>query len=216
MRVIIEQVSPGADGVWKANIDPQRLIRLANPIRQGGRLNVILVNGPSYDVSTHSLQFNLDSAILLNLGNTFEALFIDSREREVIQPAPTSLVHTQKHSSGDLLFLEELKRLPDSQRKFGEELLAAVRREYPGELVFHQQSKKFDESPDNFWVVRVQPRVQSLRIIVYGRPEKHGPQNSIQLKPDMEGYSNFVIKSQHQIVEALRVILQAKQLKDLK
>ena len=36
MKGIIEQVSLGADGVWTANIDPQRLIRLANPTRQGG------------------------------------------------------------------------------------------------------------------------------------------------------------------------------------
>jgi hypothetical protein len=214
MRVIIEEVSPGAEGVWTANVDPQRLIRLAKPIRQGGSLNVVLVARPSCDTGTHSLQFDLDSAILLNLGNTFETVLIDSREREVIKPAPGSLPHTQKQPSGDRRFLEELSRLPDSLRKVGDELLAEVRKEYPGELVFHQKSGKFVESPDNFWVVRIQPRAKSLRIIVYGTPKEHGPQNLIALKDDMASYSNFVIDSQHQILEAVGVIGEAKRLKD--
>jgi hypothetical protein len=214
MKVIIEEVSSGAEGVWTANIDPQRLIRLAKPIRQGGRINVVLVARPAYDADTHSLQFDLDSAILLNLGNTFEAVLIDSREKEAIQPAPVSPPHTQNHPSGDRRFLEELSRLPDSLKKVGDELLTEVRKEYPGELVFHQKSGKFVESPDNFWVVRIQPRAQSLRIIVYGTPKEHGPQNSIELKDDMAGYSNFVVNSQHQVLEAVNVIRKAKQLKD--
>ena len=70
MRVIIEDVFPGAEGIWTAKIDPQRLLRLANPIRQGGKLNVVLVTGPMYIADNNSLQFDLESAILLNLGNS--------------------------------------------------------------------------------------------------------------------------------------------------
>jgi hypothetical protein len=216
MRVIIEKVSPGANGIWTANVDPQRLIRLANPVRQGGGLSVVLVARPSYDPSVHSLLFDLDSAVLLNLGSTFEAVLIDSREKEVHQPAQTVELPKRIQSSGDRRFLEELKSLPDSIRKLGEQLLAEIRKEYPGELVFYPNTKKFVESPDNFWVVRIQPRVQSLRIVVYGKPGKHGPKKLIKLKDDMAGYTTFVIDSQQQIVEALSVIRQAKQLKDLR
>lgn len=216
MRVIIDEVSPGASGIWRANIDPQRLMKLANPIRQGGSLSVVFVGRPSYDGGAHSLQFDLDSAVLLNLGNTFEAVFIDSRDKDVAQSQQTSEVPARRESAGDRRFLEELKSLPESQRKLGEQLLAAVRREYPGELVYHQKSGKFVESPDNFWVVRIQPRARSLRIVVYGRPEEHSSKNAIELKQDMASYSSFVIDNEHQIPEAVEVIRQAKRLKDLR
>lgn len=216
MRVIIDEVSPGASGIWTASVDPQRLMKLANPIRQGGSLSVVFVARPSYDVGAHSLQFDLDSAVLLNLGNTFEAVLIDSRDKDVQQSRQITELPTRKESAGDRRFLEELKRLPESQRRLGEQLLTAIRKEYPGELVFHQKSGKFVESPDNFWVVRIQPRVQSLRIVVYGSPGEHGSKSTIELKDDMTSYSNFVIDSDHQIPEAVGVIRQAKRLKDLR
>jgi hypothetical protein len=190
--------------------------RLANPIRQGGRINIIMVSRPSFDDKNHSLQFDLDSALLLNLGNTSEAVLIDSKEGETLQSPPNVQPNIQNQSSGDRRFLRELKRLPESQRKVGEQLLTAVRQEFPGELKFHQKSGKFVESPDSFWVVRVQPRAKSLRIIIYGEPGDHGSQDTIELKPDMASYSNFVIDGNRQLFEAVKVIRAAKRLKDKK
>lgn len=216
MRVTIEKVSQGAKGIWTSHIDPQHLLRLANPIRQGGRINIVLVSRPSFDDRNHSLKFDLDSAILLNLGNTSEAVLIDSREGEVRQLSPDLQSISRKLPSGDSHFLEELKKLSVSQRKVGEQLLTEVRKEFPGELIFHPKSRKFVESPDNFWVVRVQPRAQSLRIIVYGLPNQHGSMDTIELKRDMASYSNFVIDSKDQVFEAVKVIRRAKFLKDNK
>jgi len=216
MRVTIDKVSLGARGVWTSQIDPQRLLRLANPIRQGGRINIIMVSRPSFNDKNHSLQFDLDSALLLNLGNTSEAVLIDSKEGGALQSSPNEQPNIQNQSSGDRRFFQELKRLPESQRKVGEQLLTAIRQEFPGELKFHQKSGKFVESPDNFWVVRVQPRAKSLRIIVYGEPDDHGSKNTIELKPDMASYSNFLIAGNHQLLEAVNVIRTAKRLKDKK
>jgi hypothetical protein len=226
---MIEEVIQGVEGVWTAKIDPQRLIKLANPVRQGNRLNVVMVTRPSYDADTHSLQFDLDSALLLNLGNTFETVLIDSREEELDQPSPTPHPIEQVRPSsptpqgrkrvrpdGDTLYLIELRVLPDSLREVGEQLLAEIRKEFPGELVFHPKSKKFVESPDNFWVVRIQPRAQSLRIIVYGRPEEHGKYHSIDIKRDMASYSSFVVDTQRQVSDAVKVIREAKRLKDIR
>jgi hypothetical protein len=213
MRVTLEQVSQGAVGVWTSVINPQNLLRLGNPIRQGGKVNIVLVSKPSFDNKNNSLQFDLDSTILLNLGNTSEAILVDSRENALQQPHGL-IATTKKQSDGDVHFLAELKQLPDSQKKVGETILSEIRKEYPGELIFHEKSGKFVESPDNFWVVRVQPRAKSLRIVVYGSPQEHGSHNSIELKDDMAGYSSFVIDSQDQVREAVTVISNAKRLKD--
>ena len=220
MRVTVEEVVSGADGVWTVQIDPQRLLRLANPIHQEGHISILMVSKPLFDDQNHSLQFNLDSALLLNLGNTTKAIFIDSAEDEILQKSknaqPVLEVSSKCLTSGDNLFFEELKRLPELQQNLGEELLKTIRQEFPGELKFHQKSGKFVESPDNFWVVRVQPRAKSLRIIVYGNPYSYDPQNTIGLKPDMAGYSNFVIDKKQQLSEAVNVIRKAKFLKNNK
>lgn len=215
MRVIIEKASSGTKGIWTAEIDPQRLIKLAKPVRQGGRLSVVMINRPIYEESASTLQFDLDSAFLLNLGNTFETVFIDSREKDFIDPSLKPQTKQVDQPSGDRRYLDELTRLPDSQKELGEQILIEIRKEFPGELVFHPKSGKFVESPDNFWVVRIQPRAQSLRIIVYGRPEGHKRYESIHLKNDMAGYSNFVVDRQQQLFETVSIIREAKRLKDL-
>lgn len=217
MRVIIEDVSLGAKGVWSAEVDPQRLIKLSSPIRQGGQVNVVLISRPSHNATGKTLQFDLDSAILLNVGNTTETIIIDSREHESVQnPLPKNNPAPPVIPNGDRLFREKLITMPEGLRKLGELLLDSVRKEYPGELVFHPKSEKFVESPDNFWVVRIQPRAQSLRIIVYGRPEEHRPNKNIKLKQDMASYSNFVIDSHVHLNDAVEIIKFAKKLKDQK
>jgi len=212
MRVTIEKVVPGAKGIWTSSIEPQSLLKLGNPIRQWGRLSIVMVSQPSF--GNQSLQFELDSAVLLNLGNTTEAIIVDSRESEAVVLKSSLEPNARTHSSGDLRFIKELGSLTESLRKLGEQLLEEVRKEFPGELVFHEKSGKFVESPDNFWVVRIQPRVQSLRIIVYGTLRKHGAKSTIELKNDMTGYSNFVINNQTQLREAIDVIRKAKELKE--
>lgn len=214
MRVTIEKVVPGAKGVWTSSIEPQRLLKLGNPIRQWGRLSIVMVSQPSFENQNQSLQFDLDSAVLLNLGNTTEAILVDSRESEPVVAKSVLQPNALTHSSGDLRFIKELGSLTEPLRKMGEQLLGEIRKEFPGELVFHEKSGKFVESPDNFWVVRIQPRAQSLRIIIYGGPRKHSTKSTIELKDDMTGYSNFVINSQGQLREAIDVIREAKQLKE--
>lgn len=214
MRVTIEKVVPGAKGVWTSSIEPQRLLKLDNPIRQWGHLSIVMVSKPSFENQNQSLQFDLDSAVLLNLGNTTETILVDSRESEAVVSKSTLQPNAYVYSSGDLRFIKKLGLLNESLRKLGEQLLGEIRKEFPGELIFHEKSGKFVESPDNFWVVRIQPRAQSLRIIVYGTPRKHSPKSAIELKDDMTGYSNFVINNQSQLREAIDVIREAKQLKE--
>lgn len=223
MRVTLENVVSGAEDVWTSHIEPQRLLRLGKPIHQWGRLSIVMVSKPFFDGQNQLLQFDLDSAILLNVGNTTEAILIDSRESkshhiEINSDHIESTITTKVrvYSSGDSLFHEKLLVLPGSVKNIGEQLLDEIRKQFPGELVFHRTTGKFVETPDNFWVVKIQPRAKSLRIIVYGSTLKHGTYSSIRLTDDRPGYSTFVINNQDQLREAVDVILEAKRLKDNK
>lgn len=214
MKVTIEDVSNRVEGVWSTDIDPQRLLRLADPVRQGGRVNIAMVTNPFFDNQNSSLQFDLDTTVLLNLGSSYKTYFIDALSETINQLFSKEDHEVKKFPAGDNQFLEELKVLPESIRNVGEKLLKEIRMMFPGELVYHPKSKKFVESPDNFWVIRVQPRAKSLRIIVYGKPEDHRQTHTFKLKHDMAVYSNFVIDSENQIQEAVNVIRDAKLLKD--
>jgi len=218
MRVIIEKVLPGAKGIWTAEIDPQRLIKLANPVRQGGRLSVVMVNHPSYQESESSLQFDLDSAFLLNLGNTSVTIILDSGESDTALPEIEPILGLQSNPPGDRRYIKELDKLPDTQRRVGIELLRQIRAKYVGELKL-KESGRFVESPDNFWTIKIQPHRNNLCIIVYGCAEEHmkfKKYKSFELKNDRSPFSIFRIHELHQIPEAVEVVLEAKRLKDSK
>ncbi len=213
MRLSIEAVSPLSEHMWMATIDPQSLLRLASPSRQGGRLSVAIITNPSFDKASRSLQFDLNTFALLNLGRTGETILLDSREQDVEHPPPAP-VGQESFSPGDQQFLRDLTQLPSTLCEIGEKLLAGVRAEYPGVLEYKEKSGKYVETPDNYWVVRIQPRAGSYRIIVYGPPEEYKEFGSLRAQKDMSGYTNFTISNKLQLEEGLKAILHAKSLKN--
>ena len=114
---------------------------------------------------------------------------------------------------GDERFIAGLSKLPPLQQKLGKELLKAIREVHSGKLKYFSKSQKYVESPDNFWVIKIQPRAKSLRIVVYGSPNRHRGKKSIELKDDMKGYSTFILKNPEQLEESVSTILQAATLK---
>jgi len=213
MKAIFENVTPATDGIWRTNLDPKSLLRLASPARQGGKVSVVMVSHPQFEKPSGKLEFDLLSVALLNLGNSEDVVIIDSlgdAERQIPVKAPKL---DQESELGDALFLEHLSKLSSALQELGRRLLDGVRREFTGELKL-TPSGKFVEQPDNFWTVRIQPRAKSFRITVYGTPIQHGSFGSIEIKPDMAVYSAFVIDKMGQLDEALQVIHNAKRLKD--
>ena len=67
MKMTMDNVEVGASGTWTATINPQKIINLYSPLRQGGKLTIILVAKPIYYDETQELQFAADSVELLNI-----------------------------------------------------------------------------------------------------------------------------------------------------
>ena len=122
-------------------------------------------------------------------------------------------IKPRRHYNGDSLFLTKLDDQPSGLQELGKELLQGVRNFYQGGLKYKENSQKFVESPDNFWTVRIQPRVQTLRITLYGRPNHFESIEGITFKPDMGSYTNFLISSMSQLKPALTAIRHAMNLK---
>lgn len=110
-------------------------------------------------------------------------------------------------STGDKLFLSEL---PLDMRSLGEALLSEIRQHFPGELNYEPRTAKFDETPEIFWTVKIQPSDKSLRITVRGTPDDFKKSPGIDLNLDKYGYSAFVIQHLGQIPNALDIIKQAR------
>ncbi len=114
---------------------------------------------------------------------------------------------TSSDPNGDKKFLQQL---PPHLRRLGEHFLIDVRKQFKGELQFRPKSRRYVESPDNFWTVKPQPRDKSLRITVRGTPSYFPKSRSIPLVLDMNGYSSFKVNSLKQIDEAISTLMQAK------
>ncbi len=213
MKAIFEKVELDAEGIWRTHLDPKSLLRIANPSRQNGKISVLMVSHPYFRESTGTLEFDLLSAALLNLGNSGETVIIDSMETGEDQRAE-SVETYQPSESGDDLFRERLRELPGELKELGTKLLDRVRQKFPGLLELASQGK-FVERPNNFWTIKAQPRVRSFRISVYGRLEEHDTYQSITLERGRSAYySEFKIDSLAQLEDAIRIIFDAKRLKE--
>jgi len=195
------------EGVWKVRLSPSE-VRLLNakPEAVGVVSVLLLTDPPVFDRDNRSLSFNPAGAKLLAAGSSETAIVIGG---PISEPRRTSAGKSiaPTASSGDRDFLLALS---PGLKDFGTQLLREVRNHFPGTLRFFPKSGKFVETPDNFWTVRPQSRDGSFRITVRGRPESFESPKSLDLKPDMTGYSSFKVSRVGQIDELIRVLKQVR------
>ncbi len=80
----------------------------------------------------------------------------------------------------------------DSQNQsFRRQLLSGVRQKSPGDLK-RGKSRNFSETPDNFWYVIVQPRIDELSITVHGAVDHFEPVARLEIKDD-RGNTRFKV-----------------------
>lgn len=214
LKFVIEGVERISNNIWKATLNPSDARALGSYSNSYGSYTVVLLSGSStnFDVHSKTLSFDSKAAKLLNVGSTDQAFLLSDPHQGVTMPqAYTQLKDDQPKNTenyGDKKFLSDLT---EELQALGETLLAAVRRQFRGELRYHPRSGKFVESPDNFWTVRIQPRDRSLRITVRGIPSSFFKTSTIVLKADMGSYSAFKVSDEKQIEEAIAVIRMASQ-----
>ena len=207
MSLTIANVNALDSGVWKAMLPPDDLRFLGgNATRLGPVSVLLLLDAPSFDRSTCTLSFSPANARVLNVGSTNSAIILESRtSSDGAQQAAVIAQQMERAGGGDAEFISAL---PSGLRAFGTQLLATVRANYPGALKFYPKSEKYVETPDNFWVIRIQARDESFRITVRGRPDDFLTAGTIDLKPDMTGYSAFKLSTASQIGDFMKILEQ--------
>jgi len=203
MRVTVDGAKRTLDGVWRAKLSPRETGVFGPCDSRHGDWSVIAVAGPVH-LEEGVLSFDPSAARLLNVGATEKAIILASVSESAEAPPPLAPAATPR--GGDARFLENL---PSELRSLGEGLLSAVRSHFAGQLKFHPKSRKYVETPDNFWTVTIQPRVRALQITIRGETESFAKPRSIELKPDMGSYSAFKMRREEQLSEALAIIREA-------
>lgn len=231
LKVTIESVRRIGDGIWKAVLDPDETGAFGDCKSKIGPFSILLLESEiHFDEKNRRITFDPKSTRLINIGSTSKIILLSDRpseqkpvaagspkpEKKTVQTKRTSekkprVNDTQYKPSqvvppGDKLFLIEL---PPDIRSFGEVLLSTVRRHFKGELHYEPRTGKFDETPDIFWTVKIQPHNHSLKITIRGKPDTFKIPPVINLLRDKFGYSAFEISKKEQISGAVSLIKQA-------
>ena len=207
LMVQIHEARQLDEGIWKARLSPSEIRFLDPKAENVGPFSVLLLTEkPAFDRKSHALSFNPSGVKLLNAGTSDIAILIGAAV-SAPRAAVSSKAPQTSSGSGDQKFLQSL---PPNLNDFGVELLREVRSQFPGDLAFYPASGKYVQAPDNFWTIRPQPRDGSFRITVRGRPESFANARSLELKPDMTGYSSFKVKRPSQIEDLIRVLRQVR------
>lgn len=205
--MMIDGAQPLGEDVWSGSASPNLLKMLGTPRYELAGRSVLLVDGPQFDGAASLLRFDAGKATVLNLGTTDNLIVLGWKADEERPRAPS--VANPSTPTGDSEYLGVVRReLRGPARQAAEQILAEVRKRYPGDLQ-RGQRLNFKDTPDNFWYVVVQPRVQSLSITVRGAPSRFEA-SGLELKMDRPGYTRFALKSPNQLVDAVNVIEASK------
>lgn len=228
-----------APGVWLARADREDLAAFGHALSEDGERSVILVRNLACNSESDFLQARPGGFQIINLGKSkevlviaiehpiaFGALLAGDPEAEslvsldgVIFPDSARAERTPESAPkkadgdvqvGDYLFLKLLVTLEPHLQRIGLAILAGVRAANPsGRLTYYFKSKRFVESPDNFWAIQYQPQLKDFMIVIRARREEVETE-SLAVQEDRPSYSSFKVRDLSEVPEALRLILSAR------
>ena len=214
LRMIIDHASQVMDGIYCFAMPPHQVRRLGEPLNTQGCRTVLLISEAKFDPSSKELQVVMANVTVLNLGTTTDTFAVSTEANNFASNSSKMIeapkkVHGVAYGPGDKDFLALVEKSMIGPAKTAAfDILKAVRNTEPGDLK-RGQRLNFTNTPDNFWYVIVQPRVQSLSITVRG-PKEQFEAKSLELKTDRPGYTRFSLCRPEQVEEAFCIIQQSR------
>lgn len=199
-----------APGIWSFEMPPHQVRMFGNTNNSIGLQSVILLTEHKYDPKVEQLDFAFDQAIPINIGTTSRVIGLAAGmpDRDPRSSSQTTEIPPPSLGRGDREFIELAKtELSECTAKAAENLLLAVRSRSAGDLK-RGQSRNFSETPDNFWYVIVQPRVDELSITVRGSTDHFSPIAKLEIRDD-RGNTRFKVRRDEDIPAAIELIFHA-------
>lgn len=210
LKVTVEQAQEISKGVWSFSLPPHQVRMFGKCDNALGWRSVILLKEAAFNPATGDLAFGVEDATALNIGSSIDTVAVLSKQiGEQLEEASPAATEKATMSRGDRDFLDLCRiELPDHMQRTASALLAGVRSRAPGELK-RGLSRNFSETPDNFWYVIIQPRVEQLSITVRGPVNLFAGVTHLQVKDD-RGNSLFKVSGEQDVDAALNLIFRAK------
>lgn len=210
LRLTVELAQEVSRGVWSFSLPPHQVRMFSRCENALGVRSVILLKAAEFDPASGDLVFGIEDATALNIGSSTDTVAVLSNfaEERLIEVAPV-ILDPAAVSRGDREFLDLCNtELPNHMQRTASLLLAGVRARSPGELK-RGLGRNFSDTPDNFWYVIVQPRVEHLSITVRGPVSLFEGVTHLPVKDD-RGNTLFKVSGEQDVNAALSLIFRAK------
>lgn len=211
LYVTASEASVLAEGVWGLKMPPHQVRMFGNPLSSKGSKSILLVSNASFDLNSRELHFEADGTLPLNVGTGSFTIAVSTNIAAIaeVQPTPTGEDLTAHFGPGDQEFLRLTRDLlPTPMQNASVALLRGIRARSAGDLK-RGKSKNFSETPDNFWYVIVQPRVEQLSVTIRGPVAHFRDMAELPIKDD-RGNTLFKVTHESDVPAALDLIFHAK------
>lgn len=208
LRVTADNVDQCGDGIFAFSMPPHRVRSFGTSAPASGPRSVLLIGGCQYDEARKRLEFDLEETTALNVGTSTQVIAISTSVGFAAPEATDEQKALQRHGPGDQQFLRMARaELSSDVASAAEMVLSGVREKSPGDLK-KGQSRNFSETPDNFWYVIIQPRINQLSLTVRGPVNLFEGVTHLEVKDD-RGNTRFKVCSIDDVPAALALIGRA-------
>ncbi len=208
LRMTATNVFEIKPGMWAFDMPPHQVRHFGNAGHAIGPQSVLLFRSYEYDVDNNYLHFDLEDVSPINVGTSSKAIGIGLYHNGIDEEPCVEASSSTFFGPGDRKFLQLAKsELTEKTAQVAEKLLLGVRQKSSGDLK-RGKSRNFSETPDNFWYVIIQPRIDELSITVRGAVNHFKPVARLEIKDD-RGNTRFKVKSKDDLPAALQIITHA-------
>lgn len=211
MRASIPNVEEVAPGIWRFDLPPHEVRLLGQCARAMGKQSVVLLRKAEFERGKQTLHFAIGDAEPVNIGTSASTIGLLTENAMAPESSTTRSQSPQQRGAygrGDREFLSLVNaELSETMAAAAKRLLDGVRLCSSGDLK-RGLNRNFSETPDNFWYVIVQPRIDELSITVRGAVEHFHDMAKLEIKDD-RGNTRFKIRSQEDVPAALSLIFHA-------
>lgn len=210
LRITVTNAYEIRQGIWSFDMPPHQVRHFGNTNNTIGIQSVLIFRTCEYDAAVNQLYFDIEDVTPVNIGTSSRVIGIAAAiagnptlDHQTASPSMPAVV-----GPGDREFLRLTRNeLSKELAQTAEQLLLGVRERSSGDLK-RGQARNFSETPDNFWYIIVQPRIDELSVTVRG-PVKHFEDiTALKIKDD-RGNTLFKIRSEGDVMPALKLIFHA-------
>lgn len=210
LRMTATDVKQIENGLWALTMPPHQIRHFGTPGSSIGSKSVLIFNAFEYDAENELLHFDAGDVTPLNIGTTSKVIAIAAQplNDDAAPQSDAFDVDPQIFGPGDQEFLRLTgKELTKDMAHTAKTLLTLIRQKSPGNLK-RGKSRNFSETPDNFWYVIVQPRINELSITVRGDIAHFEGVADLEIKDD-RGNTRFKVQNEQDVQSALKLIFHA-------